>query len=75
MVAAIRPELEARGHALVEVDWRSPVEAFAGMPLVLVGTPWDYHDSEAQFLVRLHALEAAGHVVCNSAATIRWRLV
>ncbi|WP_284124853.1 ATP-grasp domain-containing protein [Parerythrobacter aestuarii] len=71
-VAAIRPELEARGHRLVEIDWRSPVAAFDGMPLVLVGTPWDYQDSEAEFLARLDALEAAGHLVCNSAATVRW---
>lgn len=72
MVAAIRPELEAHGHRLVEIDWRSPVEAFAETPLVLVGSPWDYQDSEAQFLAQLDALEAAGHVVCNSAATVRW---
>ncbi|WP_435418115.1 hypothetical protein WAB17_00635 [Parerythrobacter aurantius] len=72
MVAAIRPELEARGHALVEIDWRSDLAAFADMPLVLVGTPWDYHDSEEQFLAKLDALEAAGHIVCNSAATVRW---
>ena len=72
MVAAIRPELAARGHALVEIDWRSPLEAFAGMPLVLVGTPWDYHDSEAEFLMQLETLETAGHTLCNSAATVRW---
>lgn len=72
MVAAIRPELEARGHALVEIDWRSPVEEFAATPLVLVGSPWDYHDSEAEFLSQLDALEAAGHIVCNSAAIVRW---
>lgn len=72
MIEAIRPELEARGHALVEIDWRSPVEAFAGLPLVLVGSPWDYQDSEPHFLAQLDALEAAGHVVYNSAATVRW---
>ncbi|ABC62661.1 ATP-grasp domain-containing protein [Erythrobacter litoralis] len=71
-VDAIRPELEVRGHSLVEIDWRSPVEAFADLPLILIGTPWDYQDSEAQFLARLDALEAAGHRVCNSAATVRW---
>lgn len=72
MVAAIRPELAARGHGLVEIDWRSPVETFAAMPLVLVGSPWDYQDSETQFLARLDAPEAAGHMVCNSPATVRW---
>lgn len=72
MVAAIRAELEARGHALVEIDWRSPVAAFSAISLVLVGTPWDYHDSEAEFLAQLEALETAGHTVCNNAATVRW---
>ena len=71
-VQAIRPELEARGHALVEIDWRSPVEAFAAMPLVLVGTPWDYQDSESAFLEQLEALEAAGRRVCNSSRLVRW---
>ncbi|UIP06281.1 hypothetical protein LY632_11355 [Erythrobacter sp. SDW2] len=74
MVAAIRPELATRGHGLVEIDWRSPLEAFANMPLVLVGTPWDYQDSEEQFLAKLEALEAAGHILCNSAATVRWNV-
>ena len=71
-VDAIRPELEKLGHELVEIDWRSPVESFVRCELLLVGTPWDYQDSEAAFLAQLDALENAGHIVCNSAEVVRW---
>lgn len=71
-VDALRPALAQRGHALVEIDWRAPLEAFAQLPLILIGTPWDYQDDEAAFLTRLDALEADGHLLCNSAALVRW---
>lgn len=71
-VAALRPALEAKGYELVEIDWRSPLGAFAEMPLILVGTPWDYQDDESAFLAKLDALEGAGHKVCNSARLVRW---
>lgn len=71
-VDAIRPALEKLGHQLVEIDWRSPIDAFAGLPLILIGTPWDYQDSEALFISQLDALEAAGHQLCNDAELVRW---
>ena len=42
------------------------------MPLVLVGTPWDYQDAEHAFLAQLESLERAGHIVCNSSGVVRW---
>jgi len=71
-VDAIRPELAKLGHELVEIDWHSPVEAFAALPLVQIGTVWDYQDAEPEFLAKLDALETAGHILCNSAAVVRW---
>ena len=71
-INAIRPALEVRGGKLSEIDWRAPVEAFAGCNLVLIGTPWDYQDDERAFLAKLDALESAGILLCNSAATVRW---
>lgn len=71
-VDAIRPEIEARGGSLVEIDWRAPLDAFGGCELVLVGTPWDYWDFEQEFLAKLDALEAAGILVCNPPALVRW---
>lgn len=71
-VDAIRPALEAKGGSLVEIDWRAPIDAFAGCDLVLVGTPWDYWDFEQQFLAKLDALEGAGIMVCNPPDLVRW---
>jgi len=71
-VDALRAPLGARGIELAEIDWRSPVEAFAGLPLILIGTPWDYHDDEAAFLTQLDLFESAGHTLCNSAQIVRW---
>lgn len=71
-VDAIRPALEARGGSLVEIEWRAPLDAFAGCELVLVGTPWDYWDFEQDFLEKLDALEGAGITVCNPPELVRW---
>ena len=71
-VAAIRPALLTLGGTLFEIDWRAPLDAFAGCQLVLVGTPWDYHDDEHAFLAKLELLESAGIMVCNSPALVRW---
>jgi glutathione synthase/RimK-type ligase-like ATP-grasp enzyme len=71
-VEALRPAMAKWGQDLVEIDWRSPVETFADLPLILVGTPWDYQHSEVAFLDKLDALEAAGHQVCNAPQLVRW---
>lgn len=71
-VEALRPALSSKGMELVEIDWHSPLSAFSDVPLILIGTPWDYQDDEANFLEKLSALETAGHLVCNSAEIVRW---
>lgn len=71
-VDAIRPEIEALGGTLTEIDWRDPMASFAEFDLVLLGTPWDYQDDEAAFVAKLEALEAAGIIVANSVKTVRW---
>ncbi|MBO6945620.1 hypothetical protein [Altererythrobacter sp.] len=71
-VQAIRPEIEAHGGTLTEIDWRDPIEAFDGFDLILIGTPWDYQDDEAEFLGKLDDLEFAGITVCNSSDMVRW---
>lgn len=73
-VEAIRAGFDPAGLELVEIDWRAPVSAFAGVPLVLLGTVWDYQDHEADFLAQLDALEARGIAVCNPAAMVRWNI-
>lgn len=71
-VDALRPELEKLGHRLMEIDWRAPVEHFADMALVLVGTPWDYQNEQRAFLAALEGIEQAGCQLCNPAAVVRW---
>lgn len=74
MVAALRPAFAARGLELIEIDWRSPVEAFDGLALVLLGSSWDYQDRKHEFLTRLDTLQARGIVVCNAPDVARWNI-
>ncbi|WP_375291377.1 RimK family alpha-L-glutamate ligase [Qipengyuania sp.] len=71
-VAALRPAFDAAGLELVEIDWRAPMEDFAGCAAALIGTPWDYHDHESAFLDRLKALDAAGIRVFNDWEIVVW---
>ena len=73
-VAALRGAMEPAGMELVEMDWRRPVQDFAGMQLVLLGTVWDYQDSKDAFLGQLDRLEQAGIILCNSAGIVRWNI-
>jgi glutathione synthase/RimK-type ligase-like ATP-grasp enzyme len=73
-VDALEPALAAHGHELVVIDWRAPLAEFDGIPLILLGTVWDYQDNEADFLAKLDALEAAGIDICNSSETLRWNI-
>ena len=57
---------------MVAIDWRAPREVLEGFDLASLGTPWDYTEAKDEFLARLDALEAAGVVVCNAAAVVRW---
>lgn len=68
---ALKDGLTGRAE-LVEIDWRAPLEELGGFDLAYLGTPWDYTEAKDEFLERLEALEAAGVVVCNAVAVIRW---
>ncbi|WP_379547456.1 RimK family alpha-L-glutamate ligase [Qipengyuania sp. DSG2-2] len=71
-VAALRPAIEAAGMELREIEWRAPDTAFDDIRLVLIGTPWDYQDHEAEFLGKLDTLAARGIAVCNPPELVRW---
>lgn len=73
-VGALAPALAELGHDLLVIDWRAPLADFAGIALVLLGTPWDYQDNLAEFLARIDTLEDAGIVLCNSPETVRWNI-
>ena len=71
LFGALAAGLDGRAE-LVETDWRAPLDALVAFDLAYLGTPWDYTEAKDEFLDRLDALEAAGVVVCNPAAVIRW---
>ena len=73
-VKAIQPHIEQAGHDFTVIDWAAPIDQFAGLDLVMLGTAWNYQDREHEFLSRLEALEAAGITVCNPSQLVRWNM-
>lgn len=71
-VKALRPAFADAGLELVELDWRSPLDQFAGMAMVLLGTAWDYQDHPREFIAKLAALQEHGITVQNSPDIVRW---
>ncbi len=74
MIAALEPAFKAQGLSLRVADWEAPIEQFAGIDLVMLGTAWDYQDKAPAFLAKLDALQARGITVCNSAEIVRWNV-
>lgn len=71
-VAALEPAFAAAGLELSVLDWRAPLEGFAGIEVVLLGTAWDYQDHADAFLTKLNALASQGKLVCNPPDLVRW---
>lgn len=71
LLAALREGCGPRAE-VTDIDWRAPLEELARFDLAYLGTPWDYTEAKDEFLERLDTLEAAGVVVANPAAVIRW---
>ncbi len=67
-------ELAQRGILVDEVPWRRPCDwgAYAG---VVIRTPWDYQRDLPAFLGVLDAIAAAGVLLANSPALVRWNAV
>ena len=72
MIAAIEPAFAKRDLELRVLDWESPVEAFDGIDLVLLGTAWNYQDKNTEFLAKLEALRERGIIVCNDPDLVLW---
>ena len=69
LVAALAP-----GETVAELDWRAPLARFQSCDIALIGTPWDYQDSRADFLAKLEAIAALGIPVCNTPEIVRWNI-
>ncbi|WP_247712782.1 ATP-grasp domain-containing protein [Qipengyuania intermedia] len=74
VTAALRPAFGEAGLELVEIDWRAPLGDFDRIPLVLLGTAWDYQDHPDEFLTKLDQLETSGVAVHNPAQVVRWNM-
>ncbi len=72
LIGALRAGLDGSGIAVTDRDWRAPIGDFADDRLVLIGTAWDYVDAPDAFHAQLGALAAAGKIVCNPPAMLRW---
>ena len=70
-LAALRDGLGTRAD-VTAIDWRAPLDDLTRFDLALLGTPWDYTEAKDAFVTRLEALEAAGVVVANPSAVVRW---
>ena len=71
LFAALESGLAGRA-ALTALDWQAPLDQLTGFDAAYLGTPWDYTEHKDAFITRLEALEAAGVVVANPAAVVRW---
>ena len=64
----------APSETVTDIDWRAPLEDFAGFDIALIGTPWDYQDNREAFLAKLEAIAALGVPVCNAPEVVRWNI-
>ncbi len=71
--AALREGLAGRAD-VAEIDWRSPIGAFKGFDVAVLGTAWDYQDRAEEFIARLDDLAACGVDVRNSPEVARWNI-
>lgn len=73
-IGVLRDGMAGSQASVVEIDWRSPLEAFDGFDLALLGTAWDYQNYPMAFLARLDELSSLGIDVCNRPEVARWNI-
>ena len=71
-IGALREGLVGTAGEVIDIDWRAPLDRFAGFDIALLGSSWDYTDHPEEFCAKLEALEEAGVLVCNPSAMVRW---
>ncbi|MFU7527945.1 ATP-grasp domain-containing protein [Qipengyuania sp. ASV99] len=74
MTAALEPAFAQANLTLKVIDWEAPLDHFAGLDLIILGTAWNYQDKPDAFLAKIGELEARGIPVCNSAEVVRWNI-
>jgi len=69
--APLVPALAARGIEAVPVVWNDPDARWSEFPLVVVRSPWDYHQHASAFLAWLYRVAAASALV-NPYPLLKW---
>lgn len=70
----LQHSLEASGHTLKAVDWKAPLSEFKEADAVVIGTPWNYQDSQIEFIHQLEAIQNAGIKLFNPASMVKWNV-
>ncbi len=73
-IGVLRSAMAGAQSTVIAIDWRSPLEAFDGFDIALLGTAWDYQDHPLAFLERLDELASRGIDVCNRPDVARWNV-
>jgi glutathione synthase/RimK-type ligase-like ATP-grasp enzyme len=66
--------LADRGWQVIDVPWRDPAVCWDDYEAVIIRSPWDYHQSLADFLQVIDAIEASQSRLFNSASIVRWNV-
>ena len=69
---AVAP-LAACGWTVDEVPWRSGAD-WDTYDLVVIRSPWDYHDAPAEFVAALAEIDASSARLDNPLPVVRWNL-
>jgi hypothetical protein len=63
--------LQTAGHPVQGVPWDAPVD-WSQFDLIVIRSPWDYHQRPADFLAWLDHLQRTNAPVHNPAPLLRW---
>lgn len=66
--------LRRRGITVVPAVWNDPKVDWKGFDLVVVRSPWDYHEHGEEFRHWFIALDRVGAQVANPTSVLRWNL-
>ena len=69
-----RAPLAALGWHVEAVPWSAPDAVWTRFDVVVIRSPWDYHDHAGAFLGVLAQIERAGVPLFNSLDLVRWNL-
>lgn len=73
-LGGLQKALSKHGHVLTTADWKAPLSDLKNADAIVLGTPWNYHEFQDEFLDKLDAIDKAGLKLFNSADTVKWNV-